>query len=106
LKAKVKTILLLNLIFDLEGKWLNAQQGLYEQGVNDDNIFLFRQHYYYAKIDEEDAFTIHVAYLQCVQDVISGFHDCTQEEAVGFAALQTQVKLGNYDPSKMLSKLE
>ena len=47
-----------------DGKWLKPELGLYEQGVADDSIFLYRQRYYMGKVAEEDAFTIHVLYLQ------------------------------------------
>eukprot|EP00727_Mastigamoeba_balamuthi_P010099 m51a1_g5711 hypothetical protein (922) ;mRNA; f:1083938-1086911 len=42
---------------------------------------------------------LHLSFCQCLDAVISGIWPCTPQQAVQFAALQSQTCLGNYSPS-------
>ncbi|KAI9224863.1 hypothetical protein BC828DRAFT_435962 [Blastocladiella britannica] len=82
--------------------WLNPERSLPEQGVDEAATLLLKKKFFYSDqmIDRTDPIQLHLIYQQSRDGIISGRHPCTLEEAVQFAALQTQIVHGNHEDGK------
>ena len=67
-----------------------------------DQIFLLKRKFfvYEANVDRNDRVELHMVYCQFRDEVVGGLHPCSRDEAAQFAALQSQIVDGNYDPTK------
>jgi len=93
-----------------EGKedWLTQTKPLHEQGVGDDVMLLFKKKFYIsdAQVSMDDPLALHLVYVESRDAILNGSHPCTQDEAVMFGALQSQVVLGNWVKDRKVESKE
>jgi len=82
------------------GVWLKGSLPLTEQVSTLDQIFLLKKKFYMndANIDQDDPVQLHLVYCQSRDDIVSGKHPVTKDEAIQFGALQCQIQLGDFKP--------
>lgn len=79
--------------------WLNDQQTLGEQLAPGAVLQLQKKYFVTdANIDRDDPVQLHLVYVQSRDDVISGKHPVSVDQAVTFASLQLQIEQGNHTP--------
>jgi talin len=85
-----------------EGKWLNPEKTMTEQGVHEIDVLLLKKKFFFSdqNIDRNDPIQLNLVYVQSRDAIITGKHPCTFEEACQLAALQCQVQFGNHEPDK------
>jgi len=83
------------------GLWLKTTLSIPEQVLNLDQVFIFKKKFFVNdfNVDQDDPFSLHLVYCQSRDEIISGKHPVTREEAYLFAALQSQIQSGNYNPA-------
>ncbi|EGG16302.1 talinB [Cavenderia fasciculata] len=79
--------------------WLNHAQALHEQGVSDEAIVLLKKKFFVDdfNVNRDDPIQLHLVYVQSRDAIVSGSHPCSYDEAIQFAALQSQIQLGNHN---------
>eukprot|EP01133_Synstelium_polycarpum_P001416 gene1416-1640_t len=84
------------------GDWLKNNQILAEQGILDTDILVFKKKFFFndANIDRNDPVQLHLLYVQCRDSIIEGMYPTQREESVQLAALQCQVAMGDFNPTK------
>ncbi|KAF2072336.1 hypothetical protein CYY_006349 [Polysphondylium violaceum] len=83
------------------GEWLNHAQPLHEQGVSDEDTVLLKKKFFVDdfNVNRDDPIQLHLVYVQSRDAIVSGSHPCSYDEAIQFAALQSQIQLGNHNPA-------
>ncbi|XP_019627323.1 PREDICTED: fermitin family homolog 2-like isoform X4 [Branchiostoma belcheri] len=84
----------------LNSLWLNSSRSLMEQGIRENDIILLRFKYYsfFDLNPKYDAVRINQIYEQAKWSLLTEGIECTEEEAMMFAALQLQVNLQSAMP--------
>jgi talin len=80
--------------------WLDHSKTLRQQNVDPEtsNLILKRKFFFSDKnIDTRDPVQLNLLYVQCRDAILNGTHPITEEEAIKFAALQCQVKYGDFN---------
>jgi len=85
-----------------ECNWLATNKPLHEQGITRTDIVLLAKRFFYSdnNISKDDPVQLHLLYAQCQSKIVEGTLPVTKDEAVMFAALQTQIEHGNYNPAR------
>lgn len=82
-----------------KSNWLNPTKSLLEQIPSLEAELLVVKKFTATEPSAEDPFTLHLVYVQAREDILSGTHPTSKEEALSLAALQTQSDRGDYEPS-------
>eukprot|EP01118_Nematostelium_gracile_P005184 TRINITY_DN1628_c0_g1_i11.p1 TRINITY_DN1628_c0_g1~~TRINITY_DN1628_c0_g1_i11.p1 ORF type:complete len:1470 (+),score=507.85 TRINITY_DN1628_c0_g1_i11:150-4559(+) len=81
------------------GQWMKPEFPITEQVDSLDHVFLLRQRFHHDRnLDQDDPVQLHLVYCQARDDLVSGRHPVTKEEAIEFGALQAQIQLGDFKP--------
>eukprot|EP01132_Coremiostelium_polycephalum_P010257 gene10257-12581_t len=94
-----------SLIKEGSNEWLNVNQILTEQGILETDILVLKKKFFFndANIDRNDPVQLHLLYVQCRDAIIEAKYPTQKEESISLAALQCQVAMGDFNPSKHTS---
>lgn len=83
------------------GRWLNPNLSLAEQGVNESTKLNFKKRFFCddLNVDKSDPIQLSLIFQQSRDSVVSANMPVTPDEAVRLASLQLQCEIGNYDPA-------
>ncbi|KAM9970706.1 hypothetical protein ACTFIR_002570 [Dictyostelium discoideum] len=89
-------------LMNAAGAWLNNTQILSEQGISENDITVLMKKFFFndANIDRNDPVQLHLLFVQCRDGIIEGKYPTQREESLALSALQCQVQLGDYNPTK------
>ncbi len=85
-----------------EGRWLNHEKTLAEQGVGESDMLWLKKKFFFSdqNVDQTDPIQLNLLFVQTRDAILDGTHPVTFEEAMLLAALQFQVQHGNHEPDK------
>ena len=80
--------------------WLKANKTFAEQGVDENCVLTLKKKFRIIdpSISPGDSTTLNAIYAQCRDDIISGVHPCTEDQAIQLAALQCYLRFGKNKP--------
>ena len=78
--------------------WVAHGKTLREQGIVETDVLLLKRKYFYsdANIDSRDPVQLNLLYEQAKEAILDGTHPVRMEDAVQFAALQSQIQFGDH----------
>jgi len=84
------------------GIWFKGNMAIPEQVETMDQLILLKKRFFVndANVDQDDPVQLHLVYCQCRDDVVSGKHPVSKDEAVLFASLQCQITSADYKPDQ------
>ncbi|XP_066270434.1 talin-1-like isoform X16 [Branchiostoma lanceolatum] len=87
---------------DDELNWLDHGRTLREQGIDDTETLLLRRKFFYSdqNVDSRDPVQLNLLYVQARDGILNGTHPVTVDEAMMFAAYQTQIQFGDHIETK------
>eukprot|EP00727_Mastigamoeba_balamuthi_P000217 m51a1_g10192 hypothetical protein (1719) ;mRNA; r:16827-23324 len=92
----------------VEGKegWVKLDKSLFEQEVGEETVLVLKKRFFFfdANIDKSDPMQVHVLYVQISDFIHDGKYVCSKDEAVMMAAVQAQIKYGDFNPTRLKDK--
>jgi talin len=79
--------------------WLDHSKTLREQGIDERASIILKRKFFFSdkNIDTRDPVQLNLLYVQCRDAILNGTHPISEEEAIKFAAIQCQVKYGDFN---------
>lgn len=87
---------------------MDHSKTLRQQNVDESSCLILKRKLFFSdkNIDTRDPVQLNLLYVQCRDGILNGTHPINEEEAIKFAAIQCQIKFGNYVDSYKSGFLE
>ena len=96
---------LIMLEFNHQVAWLDHAKTLRQQNIDETSVLILKRKLFFSdkNIDTRDPVQLNLLYVQCRDGILNGTHPINEDEAIKFAAIQSQLKFGNFVESTFKS---
>ena len=91
--------------FNHQVAWLDHAKTLRQQNIDETSVLILKRKLFFSdkNIDTRDPVQLNLLYVQCRDGILNGTHPINEDEAIKFAAIQSQLKFGNFVESTFKS---